>query len=66
MLLLISDNLGLNLFVTTSVFILVAHEVHRTTNQLISDMLPSKNCLSIAFIFLIVVILSTFCIFNAM
>lgn len=66
MLLLITDNFGLNLFVTTSVFILVAHEVHRTTNQLISVIVPSKNSLSFASIFLTVVILCIFSIFNAM
>jgi hypothetical protein len=42
-LVLIPDDVVLNLIVTTTVFVLIAHEVHRITEEILPTLVPEKN-----------------------
>ena len=42
MLILVPNNQGLNIIVTTSIFVLLAHEVHKITEVLVPLLVPSK------------------------
>ncbi len=58
MLVLIPNSEILNLLVTTTIFVLVAHEVRRITEELVPILIPSKpeallrNCICLGVIFL--------------